>query len=176
MASPRFGKYFKHIEEGLFNLGYEKAKAKLQSEDDAGNMTGWMNFTAAGSAAGDLQLFVRFLPWEVAGLNWPERMRTQLHSQGQYAEGPALVELIMENGPAVPDAAVEKFRADVLHILRGQHAATTRHKLTDNATSPGANLISGGALVTAAATWDAEGTLVGVLPPYGRSAAPGTLA
>lgn len=179
MASPRFGKYFKHIEENLFNLGYSKAKAKLQSEDSDGNLIGWMNFSSLTSNAADLQFFIRFLPYEIGGLPWPDSMKTQLHSQGQFAQGPALVELVIENGPANLDpAAIErkKFESDLLHILRGQHGATTRLRMTDDLTNPGATLISSGALVTTPATWDSSGSLVGILPPYGRSTPGGTLA
>lgn len=178
MASPRFSKYVKHLEENMFNLGYAKAKAKLMSTDSSGNLIAWLDWTDATSSAGDLQVFLRFKAWEVAGLTWPEAMRTQLHSAGQFAEGPALVELVMENSAGVVNAASVKFAADILHVLRGQHSAVVKLKKTNATTNPGATLISSGALVTTAATWDAAGTDCGTLLPYGRSgaAAPGSLA
>jgi hypothetical protein len=178
MASPRFSKLFKHLEEGLFNLGYAKAKAKLMSTDTDGNLIAWADWTDGTSSAGDLQVFVRFKAWEVAGLIWPESMRTQLHAAGQYAEGPALVEITMENPPATVSAAAAKFEADILHVLRGQHGAVVKLKKTNAATNPGAALISSGALVATAATWESTGTDCGTLLPYGRSgaAAPGSLA
>lgn len=180
MSSPRFAKYFKQLEEGLYNLGYARAKAKLLSVDTNGDLIGWMDFSSATSTSGDQQFFIRFKAWEVAGIAWPVNLRTQLHAAGQYAEGPALVELVLQ---ATDDAAISageaahhKFRADILHILRGQLSAMTRVKLDPHATNPGAALISSGALVTTAATWDTEGADLGVMLPYGRVAAPGTLA
>lgn len=180
MSAPRFGKLFKQLEENLKNLGYASAKAKLQSVDSNGDLIGWMDFSSATSTSGDQQFFIRMKAWEVAGLPWPDAMKTQLHAAGQYAEGPALVELIVQ---ATDDAAISaseaaqhKFRADILHILRGQLGAMVRLKLDAHATNPGAALISSGALVTTASTWTSEGTDCGVLLPYGRVAAPGTLA
>lgn len=180
MSSPRFAKYFKQLEEGLRNLGYASAKAKLQTDDTTGNMIGWMDFSNTSTTSGDQQFFIRMLPWEVAGITLPAAMRTQLHAAGQYAEGPAMVEVIMQ---ATDDAAISaaeaaqhKFRMDVLHLLRGQLGATVRLKLDPHGTNPGANLISSGALVATAATWDSEGTLIGTMLPYGRAVGPGNLA
>lgn len=180
MTAPRFGKYFKQLEEGMYNLGYARAKVKLMSTDTDGNLIAYMNFTAATTNSGDQQFMLRIKPWEVQGLAWPTGMRTQLHAQGQYAEGPALVELIVQSTDdaaiSAAEAAHHKFRADVLHLLRGQLGAMVREKLFVHGTNPGASLISSGALVTTAATWDSAGVDLGVMLPYGRVAAPGTLA
>jgi hypothetical protein len=180
MAAPRIAKYFKQLEEGLYNLGYARAKAKLQSVDSEGNLIGYMNFSSASSTSGDQQFFIRMKAWEVAGLTWPESMRTQLHAAGQYAEGPVLVELVLQasDDAAISDAeaAHHKFRADVLHLLRGQLGAMVRVKLDPHATNPGTALIASGALVATASTWASEGKDLGVMLPYGRVVAPGSLA
>lgn len=180
MGSPRLGKYFKMLEEGLYNLGYARPKARLLSEDSNGDIIGWMDFSSATSASGDQQFFVRFKPWEVQGLPFPVSMRTQLHAAGEYATGGALVELVLQatddGAISVAEAAHHKFRADILHILRGQLGASTKLKLVVHGTNPGAALIASGVLVTTAATWDAAGVDVGVLLPYGRSVGAGNLA
>lgn len=180
MTAPRFGKYFKQLEEGLRNLGYASAKAKLQSADTNDDLIGWMDFTTATTTSGDQQFFIRMKAWEVAGMPWPNSMKTQLHSAGQYAEGSVLVELVLQTTDdaaiSAGEAAHHKFRADIIHILRGQLGAMVRVKLVDHGTNPGAALISSGALVATAATWDSAGVNLGVLLPYGRVAAPGTLA
>lgn len=175
MASPRFSKVAKQLEENLKNLGYSKAKAKVVSLDSEGNVIAWLNLSSAGSAAGDLQCFLRFKSWEVAGLQFPDSMKTQLHAAGQFAEGAALVELIMEAPAGVAAAGgLHKFLPDVIHVLRGQNGAVVKLKETNAGSAPA--LAPGGVLATAAATWDAEGVEVGVLMPYGRGTAPGSLA
>jgi len=180
MGSPRLSKYFKMLEEGLYNLGYARPKARLLSEDSNGDIIGWMDFSSAISASGDQQFFVRFKPWEIQGLVFPINMRTQLHAAGEYAVGPALVEIVLQSTDDVAislvEAAHHKFRADILHILRGQLGASTKLKLVVAGINPGAALIASGVLVTTAATWDATGVDIGVLMPYGRGVAGGNLA
>jgi hypothetical protein len=59
----RYVKTFKLLEEQLMNLGYGRAKAKLVSQDSAGNLIGYMNFSDATASTGDQMFFVRFKPW-----------------------------------------------------------------------------------------------------------------
>ena len=179
MASPRAGKFFRQLEEGLMNLGYGKAKAKLQSVDSSGNVIAYMNMSSASSASGDQQFFIRFITGEVAGLQWPANMKTLLHTN-EPIEGAYLVELVVQANDlaaiSAAEVAHEKFKLDLMQIIRGQNSAAVRVKLDAHGTNPGSALISSGALVTVAATWDSEGTSLGVLLPYGRSTAGGNLA
>lgn len=170
MSQAQYVKYFKFLEEQLMNLGYGKAKAKLISQDDNGNIIAWMNMTATGSASGDQQVFARFHAWPA---DFPDNMKTQLHAFGEFSQSNALVELIMQSTDdaaiSADEAAHHKFRSDVIHAFRGQLGAVVQLKLTVHGTNPGASLLSSGALVKTVATWDAAGTLIGKLQPYGRS-------
>jgi len=182
MSAPRFHKVIKQLEEGLYNLGYAKAKAKWLGNDAASNAAGYMNFTDTTSSTGDIQFIVRMKAWEVAGHAWPDSMKTQSHASGEFIEGPALVEIFMEaaladasagmfSGTAATAAAAiarMKFQEDILHILRGQNGAMVRLYLTAPGSVPSVNGVNG-------AGSDSLGSSIGVLLPYGRVAAPGTL-
>jgi hypothetical protein len=106
-------------------------------------------------------------------------MKTQSHAAGEFVGGSVHVQLYLEaiDGAALSQAELdlEKFKAQLQHCLVGQLSAQTELKLSVAGTPASAALLSGGALVTSAATWESTGASAGVLLPYGRVMAPGTL-
>lgn len=168
MSAPRMSKFLKQLEENLYNLGAGKAQRKWFGDDSNGYAAALYNFTdSSAPTTTDKAFVIRMKTNEVAGLTWPNGMRTQSHAAGQYLDGNALVEVYFES-PASFTSAHAKFVQEVIHVLRGQNGAVCRVSFTAAATLPTLNGVDG-------ASSDVLGTELAVFLPYGRTIAGGSV-
>lgn len=187
MTAPMYTKIFQSIEENLYNLGYSgKAKRKWFGDIAAGASVKigntvpvaacLMNFTDASyPTANDLAFIAVMRQDEIAGLQWPKAMTSQLHAYDQFSQaGAFLVDIFLEApviaagaDPAAATIALLKFQNDVIHIFRGQWSAPVRINYSTNATPAAIATVDGkNQAAESAVTYTAGGVLL----PYGRIA------
>jgi hypothetical protein len=171
MTSQRAIKYFEQIKENFKNFGYPTPFLNVQglSTDTAffpNCQVVEFDFDALTWVAGNRKIVFLQVP---AGFGESDSVKTQSHAAGTFIDGSYKWIMLFEAQAALTNAsgatrlAFDKFVADALHIVRGQHQAPVDVYFCNNTEEPKVQGVNG------AVASSTHLTKIASLLPYGRT-------